>query len=218
MQFQFVHQGLAWSDAYFLAQGLVNTVRLAAAATLVGTAIGIVLGWVRAVSIVARVLTTLFIDMLRSIPMIIQLILANSLLSILGFGASPFWFGTIALGAWMSAVTAEVARAGFMAVPVQYRKSARSLGMNGFQELLHISLPLAFRTGLTSWIGLVLSLIKDSALAGVIGYVEYMRTTQMLITRTHETWLLLLGAGLVYFVICYPVSRYSRYLERRILV
>ena len=218
MQFQFANQGLAWSDAYFLALGLLNTVRLAAAAILVGTLAGIVLGWLRTVSVTVRVCTAPYIDVLRSVPMIIQLILANSFLSILGFGASPFWFGTVALGAWMSAVTAEVVRAGLLSVPVQYRKSARSLGMNGYQELLYISLPLAFRTSLAPWIGLVLSLIKDSALAGVVGYVEYMRSTQILITRTHETWLLLMGAGLFYFIICYPVSRYSRRLERKVRV
>lgn len=218
MQFSFANQGLAWSDAYFLAQGLLNTVRLAAAATLIGTLGGIVLGWLRTVSVTVRIVTAPFIDVLRSVPMIIQLILASSLLSILGFSASPFWFGTVALGAWMSAVTAEVVRAGLLSVPVQYRKSARSLGMNGHQELLYISLPLAFRTSLAPWIGLVLSLIKDSALAGVVGYVEYMRSTQILITRTHETWLLLAGAGLVYFIICYPVSRYSRHLETKVRV
>jgi polar amino acid transport system permease protein len=79
-------------------------------------------------------------------------------------------------------------------------------------------MPLAFRTGLAPWIGLVLGLIKDSALAGVVGYVEYMRSTQILITRTHETWLLLMGAGFFYFLICYPVSRYSRHLERKVRV
>ena len=197
---------------------MLNTLRLAAAAAVIGTTIGIVLGWLRAASMAVRLLTSPLIDILRSVPMIIQLILANSLLSILGFGASPFWFGTVALGAWMAAVTAEVARAGFLSVPIQYRKSARSLGMNGLQELFHISAPLAWRTGLTSWIGLLLSLIKDSALAGVVGYIEYMRSTQMLISRTHETWVLLIGAGLFYFAICYPVSRYSRYLERKVLV
>ncbi|SCB32202.1 amino acid ABC transporter permease [Rhizobium multihospitium] len=218
MQFSFANQGLVWSDAYFLAEGLFNTIRLAASATFVGTLVGIALGWLRTVSLTARIVTAPYIDILRSVPMIIQLILANSFLSILGFGASPFWFGTIALGAWMSAVTAEVVRAGLLSVPVQYRRSARSLGMNGLQELLYISMPLAFRTALTPWIGLVLSLIKDSALAGVVGYVEYMRSTQILITRTHETWLLLIGAGLFYFIICYPVSRYSRRLEGRIVV
>jgi polar amino acid transport system permease protein len=218
VQFSFANQGLVWSDSYFLAEGVFNTIRLAVAATVVGTLAGIVLGWLRAVSLTARIATAPYIDILRSVPMIIQLILANSFLSILGFGASPFWFGTIALGAWMSAVTAEVVRAGLLSVPIQYRRSARSLGMNGLQELLYISMPLAFRTALTPWIGLVLSLIKDSALAGVVGYVEYMRSTQILITRTHETWLLLIGAGLFYFIICYPVSRYSRRLEGRIVV
>jgi His/Glu/Gln/Arg/opine family amino acid ABC transporter permease subunit len=216
VQFSFANQGLVWSDAYFLAEGMLNTVRLAAAAALIGTLGGIMLGWLRTVSVTMKVATAPFIDILRSVPMLIQLILANSFLSILGFGASPFWFGTVALGAWMSAVTAEVVRAGLLSVPVQYRKSARSLGMTGYHELLYISMPLAFRTALTPWIGLVLSLIKDSALAGVVGYIEYMRSTQILITRTHETWLLLMGAGLFYFLICYPVSRYSRHLERMV--
>ncbi len=218
MQFQFAHQGFTWGDALLLIQGMLNTLRLAAAAACIGTAVGIVLGWMRAVSTPVRLLTAPLIDVLRSVPMIIQLILANSLLSILGFDTSPFWFGTVALGGWMAAVTAEVARAGFLSVPHQFRKGARSLGMTGLQELFHVSAPLACRTGLTSWIGLLLSLIKDSALAGVIGYIEYMRSTQMLINRTHDTWLLLMGAGFFYFVICYPVSRYSRYLERKILV
>ncbi|GAB4070978.1 amino acid ABC transporter permease [Ancylobacter sonchi] len=218
MQFQFANQGLGWSDTYFLAQGVLNTIRLAVAATIVGTLAGIVLGWLRTVSVTVRFITAPFIDIVRSVPMIIQLILANSFLSLLGIGASPFLFGTVALSLWMSAVTAEVVRAGLLSVPLQYRKSARSLGMNGLQELVYISMPLAFRTALTPWIGLVLSLIKDSALAGVVGYVEYMRSTQILITRTHETWLLLMGAGLFYFIICYPVSRYSRRLERRIVV
>lgn len=218
MQFQFAQQGLTWHDASFLAEGVVNTIQLAAAATAVGTVGGILLGWVRTASITARIVTTPFVDILRSVPMIIQLILANSFLSTMGFSTSPFVFGTVALGAWMSAVTAEVVRAGLLAVPSQYRKSARSLGMNRLQERVYISFPLAFRTALAPWINLVLSLIKDSALAGVIGYVEYMRATQTLITRTHETWLLLLGAGLLYFIMCYPVSKYSRRLERKIAV
>lgn len=52
-------------------------------------------------------------------------------------------------------------------------------------------------------------------MVSVVGYVEYMKSTQILITRTHEALWLLLGVGLFYFVICYPVSRYSARLERR---
>lgn len=218
MQFQLANQGLQWSDTYFLMMGAFNTIRLAVCAAIVGTVLGIMIGWLRSVSLTARLLTSPLIDILRGVPMVIQLILVNSFLSMLGFATSPFWFAVVALSAWMAAVTSEVARSAFLSVPENYRRGARSLGMTAFQELRHVSAPLAFRAGLTSWIGLFLSLIKDSSLAGVIGYIEFTRNTQMLITRTHETWLLLLGMGLFYFVICYPVSRYSRYLERKIVV
>lgn len=218
MQFQLAHHGLQWSDSYFILLGAWNTIRMAVCATVLGTVVGIVLGWLRAISLPARLITAPMIDILRSVPMVIQLILMNSLLAMLGFGTSPFWFGTLALSAWMAAVTAEVARSAFLSVPIQFRKSARSLGMTYIQEFFYISMPLAYRAGLTSWIGLVLSLIKDSSLAGVIGYIEFTRTAQNLMTRTHETWLLLFGIGLFYFIICYPVSRYSRYLERKVLV
>ncbi|MCX8997465.1 amino acid ABC transporter permease [Rhizobiaceae bacterium BDR2-2] len=218
MQFQLANQGLQWSDSYFLLMGAVNTIRMAVCAAVIGTIVGVILGWLRTVSLTVRLVTTPFIDVLRSVPMVIQLILANSFLSMSGFSTSPFWFGTAALSAWMAAVTAEVARSAFLSVPSNYRRGARSLGMTYFQELLHISAPLAFRAGLTSWIGLFLSLIKDSSLAGVIGYIEFTRNAQILMTRTHETWLLLFGTGLFYFLICYPVSRYSRHLERKILV
>ncbi|AVA23892.1 amino acid ABC transporter permease [Rhizobium sp. NXC24] len=218
MQFQLAHQGLQWSDSYFLLLGAVNTVRIAVCAAIIGSVVGIVLGWLRTLSLTIRLVTSPMIDIVRGVPMVIQLILANSFLSTAGFQTSPFWFGTAALSIWMAAVTAEVARSAFLAVPENYRRGARSLGMNYFQELAYISSPLAYRAGLTSWIGLFLSLIKDSSLAGVIGYVEFTRNAQTLMTRTHETWLLLLGTGLFYFIICYPVSRYSRYLERRILI
>ena len=55
MQFSFANQGLQWSDAFFLAQGLLNTLKLAATATLIGTLLGIVLGWLRTVSVMIRI-------------------------------------------------------------------------------------------------------------------------------------------------------------------
>ncbi|CAN7735974.1 amino acid ABC transporter permease [Phyllobacterium sp. LjRoot231] len=218
MQFVLGNQGLQWSDAYYLLQGAINTLVITAAAGLLGTLIGIPLGWARASSKIARILTAPLIDVLRSVPLIIQLILLNSIMSLAGLGMNAFWLGTIVLAAWMATVTSEVSRAGFSSVPPTYRRSARSLGMNYIQELTYVSAPLAFRTGLTSWIGLLLSLAKDSALVSVIGYIEFMRASQVLITRTHETWLLLAGVGLFYFLICYPVSRYSRRLERKVSV
>lgn len=216
MQFVLGYQPLQWSDSWFLLLGALNTLAMAATAGVLGTMLGIPLGWARSVSISFQVATAPLIDIFRSVPMIITLIVLNSLFSLLDMPLSPYVLGSLALGVWMACVTSEVARACFIAVPQIFRRSARSLGMTGWQELCHVSLPLALRNGISAWVNLLLSLIKDSALAGVVGYVEFMRTTQSLITRTHDTWLLLLGTGLFYFLICYPVSRYSRYLEKKV--
>ena len=218
MQFVLGYQGLQWSDSRYLLDGALNTLAMAATSGIAGTLLGIPLGWARASSITFQIISAPVIDIFRSVPMIITLIVLNSFFSLIGMPLSPYLLGSLALGVWMASVTSEVARAGLSAVPPTFRRGARSLGMNYWQELYHISLPLMFRYGLGAWIGLLLSLIKDSALAGVVGYMEFMHATQTLITRTHETWVLLMGTGLFYFIICYPVSRYSRYLEKKVAI
>lgn len=218
MQFSFANQGLQWSDLWFLLEGAGRSLQMALASAVIGTALGILLGWLRSISRIIRVLTAPYVDILRSVPMLIQLILANSGLAMLGFPTSTFWFAVVALSMWMSAVTAEVTRAAIDAVPPNYVRGARSLGMTYGQQLRHVTLPIAFRVGFAPWVGLLLSLTKDSSLAGIIGYVEFSRSTQILMTRTHETWLLLFGMGLFYFIICYPISRFSRAYERKKLI
>ena len=65
-----------------------------------------------------------------------------------------------------------------------------------------------------SWVGTVIALAKDTSLVGVVGYVEILRASQILINRTNEALLMLGVTGLFYFLICYPISLYSRRLER----
>ncbi len=218
MQFVLGYQPLQWSDSYYLLWGALNTLAMAATSGIIGTLLGIPLGWARASSLTVQIATAPLVDIFRSVPMIITLIVLNSFFSLLGMPLSPYLLGSVALGIWMASVTSEVARSSLLAVPQAFKRGARSLGMNYWQELRHISLPLMLRFGLTPWIGLLLSLIKDSALASVVGYMEFMHATQVLITRTHDTWLLLMGTGVFYFLICYPISRYSRYLEKKVAI
>jgi polar amino acid transport system permease protein len=218
MQFVLPNPGLQWNDAWFLLHGAMNTLLVTALAGLLGTTFGLLLGWVRFSSAAARIATAPYIDIVRSVPLVIQLIVMNSFLSMAGHRFDPFWLGTLVLGSSMGVLTSEVVRAGLGSVAKPYKRSARSLGLTYWQELGHISAPLALRTGLPTWIGLLIGLTKDSALVSVVGYLEFLRSSQVLITRTNQTLLLLLGVGLFYFLICYPISRYGRNLEKRIAV
>lgn len=68
---------------------------------------------------------------------------------------------------------------------------------------------------LPAWVGVALGVMKDSALVSVLGYVELLKASQILITRTQEPFLILALAGAFYFALSYPVSRYAARLEQR---
>jgi His/Glu/Gln/Arg/opine family amino acid ABC transporter permease subunit len=214
MQFQLPYSGLQWSDIPFMLQGIWNTVILTVLAGVAGTLVGILVGWLRESSKIASWALTPYVDFMRSIPLIIQFILANSFFALAGMPLDPLGVGVVVLSLYMGALTSELVRAGLRSVRPQLKKAARSLGMGYWQELFHISAPLALRTSLPGWIGTLIALTKDTALVSVVGYIELLRASQILINRTNEALLVLAGTGLFYFLICYPVSRYSRRLER----
>ncbi len=217
MQFQLnAYSGLQWSDLPFLLQGIGRTLLLTFLSGLFGTVLGAFIGWARESNVVARFLFAPMIDVMRSIPLIIQFILINSACSALGAPLAPLEVGVLTLGLYMAAMTSELVRSGLQSVRPALKRGARSLGMTYWQELRLISMPLAIRTVLPGWIGTLIGLTKDTALVSVVGYIELLRTSQILITRTNEALLLLTGVGVAYFLICYPISRYSRVLERRL--
>jgi polar amino acid transport system permease protein len=156
-----------------------------------------------------------YVDVLRSVPLLIQFILVNAILAIVGFNQSPFVVGVLVLSLYMSAYVSEVVRGGVKAVPALTRRASRSLGLNWLQDMRYIVLPLGLRAVFPAWIGLVIGLVKDTSLISVIGYIELLRAGQIIITRTQEPMLVLTGAGLFYFAICYPVSRLAVRLEKR---
>ena len=211
-----IYTDLAIADLWFLAQGAGRTLLLTGIAVAAGTALGMVMGWLKAeTGWLFNLLFGAVLDVLRSVPLLIQLIVFNSFVSIAGYPLSAFASGAIVLGVYMAANCTEVVRSGILSVPVSTRRAARSLGMSYAQDLVHVVLPIGFRTVFPAWIGVVLSVMKDSALVLVLGYFELLKSAQVLITRTQEPLLILLVVGAFYFAMSYPIARYAEWLERR---
>ena len=74
--------------------------------------------------------------------------------------------------------------------------------------------PIGGRAVFPAWVGVALGVMKDSALVSVLGYVELLKASQILITRTQEPFLILIVAGAFYFALSYPISRYAANLEK----
>lgn len=211
-----VFTDLQLKDLWFLLEAAFRTLQISAVAIAVGTFFGVIFGWAMAEgNRWATFLVNALLDVFRSVPLIIQLILFDSFISIAGYPMPAFWSGTIVLSVYTAALVANVARGGVDSVPPGLRSASRSLGMSYWQDLRHIVLPVGARAVFPSWVGVALSVVKDSALVSVIGYVELLKASQILITRTQDTFLILGIAGLFYFVLSYPVSKASEYVQRR---
>lgn len=208
--------GFQASDLSFLAEAAGRTLLISVLSISVGTVLGCGFGWLLSVSRWAGAATLgLVLDAFRSIPLIIQLILFFNLFPIIGFPVNPFVAGTFVLVFYTSALVASVARGGIEAVPVTTRRAGRSLGMTYWQDMRYVVWPIGLRAVLPAWAGVALGVLKDSALVSVLGYVELLRASQILITRTQEPFLILTVVGMFYFALSFPISRATARLERR---
>lgn len=207
---------LSWNDSGFILTGVWNTVIISLVAITVGTLLGLMVGFIRAES--SKLVNTILgavLDVLRSVPLIIQLILFSTYVGAIGHPLDPFTAGSIVLSLYTMAFMSEVFRGGFESVPRSMQIAGRSLGMSYWQTILYIRLPIGLRAVFPSWLGVALSVIKDSALVSVIGYMELLRTSEQLISRTQQPLEILIGVGIFYFIISYPLSLYGRYVERK---
>ncbi|GLK63168.1 ABC transporter permease subunit [Paracoccus kondratievae] len=208
---------LTTADFIFLAKGAGMTIVVTAISVLIGTVLGVIFGVLRYQLGPIWAAPLIFVlDICRSIPLLIQLVLTNAFLgTILRLNLSGFTVACIVLSMYTAAYCAEIVRGGIEAVPATTRRAARSLGMTWGQDMREIVLPLATRIALPSWIGLALGVMKDSALVYVVQVTELLKSTQILITRLQEPMLLLLICGAFYFVISFPLARFGGYLEKR---
>ena len=155
------------------------------------------------------------LDIFRSVPLIIQLVLFYNFAPIIGLNLDPFLSGVVILSLYCASLVANVARGGIEAVGVPMRRAARSLGMSYWQDLRYVVLPIGGRAVFPSWVGVALGVMKDSALVSVLGYIELLKASQILITRTQEPLIILTIAGAFYFALSYPISRYAATLEKQ---
>ena len=204
------------SDLWYLAQAALNTLVISILAIGIGSFLGIIFGWILAeLNRHLAILLNILLDIFRSVPLIIQLILFYNFFPIIGLPLQPFTAGTIVLTIYTSSLVAQVARSGIEATPIPTRRAGRSLGMTYFQDLRYLVFPIGLRAMLPAWTGVALGVLKDSALVSVLGYVELLRASQILVTRTQEPFIILTIVGAFYFMLSFPIARITDRVERK---
>jgi His/Glu/Gln/Arg/opine family amino acid ABC transporter permease subunit len=138
--------GFSPNDLLFMGEAALRSLWISALAISIGTVLGIAMGWLLSVSknIGAYTLAPV-LDIFRSVPLIIQLVLFFNFVPLLGIRLDPFGAGLIILSVYTAANVAYVSRGGIEAVGLPMRRAARSLGMTYWQDMVYVVWPIGLR-------------------------------------------------------------------------
>jgi len=204
-----------WPEALFL----VGSVRWTLLLTLIAFLGGGILGGVTALLRLARNpavrwLATIYIQGIQSVPVLMVLFLSYYGLSLAGFELPPLLAASVSLGIYVSAYLAEIWRGSIEAVPFQQWEASASLALTRAQQYRYVIVPQALRLSLPPTVGFLVQLVKNTSIVSVVGFVELSRAGQLVNNATFQPFKIFGVVALVYFLICFPLSRLSRRLER----
>lgn len=202
-------------------RNLLLAVRWTMALSLVafagGGTVGLVLLIARlAPSRPARILVDGYVEVFQGTPLLIQLFLAYFGVALFGISTSAWTAATLALTLYTSAFLAEIWRGCVDAVPRGQWEAGWSLALSFGELLRYVVLPQALRIAVPPTVGFLVQVIKGTALASVIGFVELTKAGTMITNATFRPFVVYACVGLIYFALCYPISLFARHLERKL--
>jgi len=200
----------------YLLSGVKFTLALACLVILIGTFLGLLLGLLKlSKRRLVRAPASFIIEITRDTPIIMQMFFIFFGLPALGIRLNTFPSAALAMSLFAAGNTAEIVRGAIDSLPAGQFDAAKSLGMNYLQMMIYIILPQALRRMIPPMMGLFTTLIKDTSLAAIIGAFELTRAGQEVIERTFHSLEIYLVVAAFYFIICYPLSYYTRKMEKR---
>ncbi len=193
------------------------TVALSVLAFLFGGLAGLAILFARtSTKAVPRTLAWLYIEAFQGTPLLMQLFLAFFGLSLAGFETSAWFASALSLTLWVSAFLGEIWRGCLEALPAGQWRAGASLGLNYPQQMRYIILPQAFKIAIAPTVGFSVQIVKATALASIVGFVELTKTGTMLANATFEPFKIYGFVALIYFALCWPLSIAARKLEKRL--
>ncbi len=156
-----------------------------------------------------------WIEFFQGTPLLMQLFICFFGASLVGIEVSPWVAAWIALTCFTSAFLAEIWRGCVEAVPRGQWEASASLAMSFFETMRHVVLPQAARIAVAPTVGFSVQVVKGTALASIIGFVEVTKAGSMLNNATFRPFLVYSLVALIYFALCFPLSVTARRLERK---
>jgi len=162
--------------------------------------------------------TKLYIEFFQGTPLLMQLFLAFFGLALFGIDVSPLTAAAVGLTLFASAFLAEIWRGAVEAIPHGQWEAARSLALGFGKQLRLVILPQALRLAIPPTVGFSVQIVKGTALASIIGFLEVTKAGSVITNVTFQPFTVYGLVALIYFVLCFPLSVASKWLEKRLAI
>ncbi|WP_273690439.1 amino acid ABC transporter permease [Ketogulonicigenium vulgare] len=203
----------------YLLNGLWWTIILSALAMSLGSIAGfiVMLGRISRRKWLVRVSGT-WVQIIQGTPLLIQMFIIYFGLGVVGISVPALAAAAIATMIYASAYLGEIWRGCVQSIAKTQFEAAESMGLTRWQALRDVILPQAMRIATPPTVGFTVQLIKNTSLASVVGFLELTRAAQVINNSLFEPFLVFGIAAALYFAVCYPLSLWSRNLERKLNV
>jgi polar amino acid transport system permease protein len=157
-----------------------------------------------------------YVQLFQGTPLLMQLFLSYFGIALFGINTSAWVAAAVALTLYTSAFLTEIWRGCVNSIPKGQWEAAESLALNFGEQLRYVVLPQAVKISVPPTVGFLVQVIKGTALASVIGFVELTKAGTMITNATFKPFLVYSCLALMYFALCFPVSLLARRLERKL--
>ena len=202
-------------DVWYLILAMRWTILLTLLALAGGGAIGLVVAACAASgSALLRMIGRGYVGLVQGIPLLAWLFIFYFGLSILGYSLPAWVAATLGFSVYAGAFLGEIWRGALISIPKTQWEAGRSIGLKFLEQLRYVIIPQAVRVAIPPTVGFTVQLIKNTSLAAVIGFVELTREGQLTTAATFQPFIVYLIVAVLYFSLCYPLTVYSKALER----
>ncbi len=204
---------LIWESIPSLLEGTTMSLQITLVAAIIGLSLGCILGLAQSS---CPFCVGTYVTLFRGTPMLVQILFVFYVLPQLGLMIAPFWAASLAIGLNSAAYISQMIRGGIEAVPKGQIEAAYTLGFTKAATQTHIVFPQAFRIALPGLGNELITLVKDSSLASIIGVMELTKEASTIRSRTYDAFSILLAVAVIYLILTATLSLCIHYYEKRL--
>ena len=205
-----------------LLSGLWVAVRISLISVVISILLGLIVGvLMTSKNQILKVIFRIYLEIVRIMPqMVLLFIVYFGTTRVFGWNLDAEFAAIFVFSFWGIAEMGDLVRGALISIPKIQYESAMPLGMNGKQVYYHVILPQTIRRLIPLSINLITRMIKTTSLVMMIGIVEVLKVAQQIIEANRRSspnaaFGVFAVVFLLYFLICWPISKLSVYLEKR---